>query len=243
MSETRDTTTIEEIEAPAREPLTAFADVISARGGSACLIAKSAYKGSKAMVPAAQEYRHRQSLLPEIGRIVTSAATAQEAVMAIASMSRLEVPTRQAQALAPRLQLLIARNDKAGVEVVARELITGRQNRLQSQLLPIITQSCQAIGFSPAPISAANGFVVAHRDGSRQKLTIEVAKTKDGGVKIHFDAHGFEGNVCVETLDSLAAEMRARGVRCDLHERRRKHSRPVYDRNRLGQRLNNGLGS
>ncbi|HPA16148.1 MAG TPA: hypothetical protein PLU30_00275 [Verrucomicrobiae bacterium] len=247
MSETRNTTTIEEIDVPPSEPLISLGEVISAVGWVTFQATKLAvkgavvggvlaYRGGKALAGAIQESRHRASL-PEIREAIASSATARDAVLALATNSGLDVTQSEASALTARLESLVARNDRAGVQVVARELVVKRQTRMQAQLLPIIAQSCQSVGFTPTVLEPGDGLLVATRPGTRQSLAIEVAKVKDGGVQIHFDANGFTGGACAQTLDALQAELRARGVRCDLRARHRKHSQPAFDHDRIDQRL------
>lgn len=179
--------------------------------------------------------RVRQLSISEIQQIVASASSAGNAIAALGE--GLEVPRLEASRLALGFNKLALLNDKAGVEALAETLIAERQNRMVKQMLPIVAQSCQAIGFTPANMPSALSLIAAHRDGTRQKLAIEVAKTKDGGVQIHFDAQGFTGGACVQTLDALDKELRARGIHCNLQERSSKQSRPVIDGTRIGQRL------
>ena len=245
MSQTRKTTTIEKIEVPPREPLISLEEVLTAAGWIAFQVTKLAvkttivgtklaYRGGKALASAIQESR-RPATFSEVTRIVATAGSAREAVTSLAASTALEVPQEKSRVIAAKIEALLARNDKAGVETVARELVADRQNRLQSQLLPLIAESCQAIGFVPSETTARHGIISANRKGTRQALNIEVAKAKDGGVQIHFDAEGFEGGACVETLDGLQEELRKRGVRYNLHEIRRKPNRPV----RIGQPMRN----
>ena len=241
MSQIRKTTTIEEIEVPPREPLISLAEIITAAGWIAFqgtkLAAKAAvagtvlaYRGGRALADAIQESRKRTTLR-DVTQIVASAGSARDALASLAASPALAVPQRESRALAARLGTLVARNDKSGVEAVARELLTGRQNRLQAQLLGLVAESCRAIGFIPLELNAQHGIVAANREGTRQALNIEVAKAKDGGVQIHFDAEGFADGACVQTLDALHEELRKRGVRYALHESRRKPNRPI----RIGQ--------
>ena len=241
MSQIRKTTTIEKIEVPPREPLISLEEVLTAAGWIAFQVTKLAvkttivgtklaYRGGKALASAIQESR-RPATFSEVTRLVASAGSAREAVTSLAASSALEVPQEKSLALAARLETLVARNDKSGVEAVARELLTGRQNRLQAQLLPIVAESCRAIGFVPTGLDTQYGIIAANREGTRQAVNIEVAKAKDGGVQIHFDAEGFADGACVQTLDALQEELRKRGVRYALHESRRKPNRPI----RIGQ--------
>jgi hypothetical protein len=224
MSEIRRTTTIEEIDVPPQEPLVSLADVLTAEFRGTLRCAKSA---PTTVVGGTRCH----STFADVSRIAASAGSAREAVTLLAAESALEVPQRHSHALVTKIEALVARNDKAGVAAVAHELVAARQNRLQAQLIPLVVESCRAIGFVPTGFSTASGLISANRHGTRQCMNIDVAKTKDGGIQIHLDAEGFEGAACVETLNSFQAELHKRGVHCDLQERRRKPSRPV----RIGQ--------
>ena len=237
MSEIRQTATIEKIEVPPREPMISLADVLTSVGWVAFqgtkLVVKGAvagtalaYRGGTALANLVQESR-RQGSLSGVNRVTSSAASARDALAALAATSSLEVPVAESRALVSRLEELVAKNDKAGIAAVGRELVVSRQNRLQAHITPLVVEACRSIGFLPRCLNTDQGIVSACRKGTRQSLNIEVAKDKDGGVRIHFDADGFEGGVCVETLDALQAELHKRGVRYELHERRRKTSRPI----------------
>jgi hypothetical protein len=247
MSEIRRTTTIEDIDVPPREPLISLSDVLTAGGWLALqtlkLTAKTAIVGTQlainggiAMSNAIRKHR-RHVTFSDVDRIAGSAASAREAVTSLAAFSSLQVPDREASALNARLQALVATNDRAGVAAVAKGLVAARQDRLQAQLVPLVAEACRSIGFTPTGIAPTGTLVAAHRNGTRQSLSIEVAKSKDGGIQLHLDADGFEGGACVVALDALQTELRNRGVHCDLQERHRKQSRPAVDGNRLGHRL------
>jgi hypothetical protein len=245
MSEVRETTTIEEIDAPASEPLISLTQVLAAVGWLAYqgtrvavkgAIAGSvlAYKGGRAIAAAVKEQR-KQACMSEIARAVGSSRIAQEAVAKLSLMSGLEISQNEAPLFTARLQTLVANNDKRGIGTMARELVIARQTRIQSQLLPIVVESCRAIGFEPQPLDVRHGIIVAKGKG-RQTITIEIARAKDGDVRLHFDSDGFEGGACAyAALDPLQDQLRARGVRFELTKRARKHQRPVFDRSRMNQ--------
>jgi hypothetical protein len=247
MSEIRRTTTIEDIDVPPREPLISLSDVLTAGGWLALqtlkLTAKTAIVGTQlaingaiAMSNAIREHR-RHATFSDVDRIAGSAASAREAVTSLAAFSTLQVPSREASALNARLQALVATNDRQGIANLAKGLLVATQDRLQAQLVPLVAEACRSIGFTPAGIAADGGLVAAYREGTRQSLSIEVLKARDGGIQLHLDADGFEGGACVVALDALQTELRNRGVHCDLQERHRKQSRPAFDGNRLGHRL------
>ena len=246
MSEIRITTTINEIHAAPLVPLMSLSEAISSneteivRGmtslnHSASVAGLSSGQEKITMPVGINGMRVRQLSISDIHQILASASSARNAIAALGE--GLEVPRVEASRLALGFNKLALHNDKAGVGALAETLIAERQNRLVKQILPIVAQSCQAIGFTPANMSAPLGLIAAQREGTRQQLAIEVAKTKEGGVQIHFDAQGFTGGACVQTLDALEKELRARGVHCNLQDRCSKQSRPVIDRTRIGQRL------
>lgn len=244
MSEIRRTTTIEEIEAPHPEPLISLSSVLTAVGWIAYqgtkLAVKGAvagtvlaYKGSKALTQAASGSRRKSTSLSEIERIVDSAENAEDAVRQLAGAPGLETVHKDVKTLTLRLKTLVAANDKAGVAVLGRELVRARQARIHAQLVPIVADACRAIGFDSRIVDANTGLVVAKGSGS-QTVSVEVAKGKEGDVRIHFDSDGFRGNACAYVaLDPLQKELEARGVRVDLSVRRRKNRRPAFDGNRL----------
>lgn len=247
MSEIHRTTTIEEIEVAPREPLISLSEVLAAGGwlafqslklaaATAVVGTKLAVRGGIALTNAIREQR-RHATFSEVEGIAKNSASAREAVASLAAISTLQVSRKEASALSAKLQTVVAANDRAAVAAVARELVAASQERLQAQLVPLIAESCRAIGFTPLRIATGVGLVAAHRDGTRQCLSIEVAKAKDGGVQLHLDAEGFEGGACIEALDALQSELRSRGVRYELQDRRRKQPRPVVDRARIGHRI------
>ncbi len=244
MSEIRTTTTIEDIDVPPSEPLISLNEVITAVGWLAYqgtrlavkgAIAGSvlAYKGGKALAAAASEPQKRSVSLSDVARIVDGSATARDAVIALAATPGIELTQRETRVISGRLQSLVAQNDKSGVVAVARELVLAKQDRLHAQLLPLVAESCRAIGFAPKAQGSRHGLIFAERAGTRQSLAVEVAKAKDGGVQIHLDADGFEGDACIQTLDVLQAELCARGVHCELRDRHGKQRRPAFDYPRI----------
>lgn len=246
MSEIRRTTTIEDIDVPPREPLISLSEVLAAGGWlafqglklaatTAVVGTQLAIRGGIALSHAIHE--HRQATFSAVDGIAKNSASAREAVTSLAAFSTLQVPSKEANALSVKLQSLVANNDRAGIAAVAKGLVAARQELLQAQLVPLVAASLKAIGFTEVVISPAVGLVSALREGTRQSLSIDVAKAKDGGIQLHLDADGFEGGACIVALDALQTELRNRGVHCDLQERRRKQSRPVVDRRRIGHRI------
>ncbi len=247
MSEIRRTTTIEEIEAPSREPLISLSEVLAAGGWlavqgmrlaatTAVVTTKLAVRGGIAVSDAIREHR-RHATFSDVDGIAQGSTSAREAVTSLAAFSSLQIPSREASVLNAKLQALVANNDRQGIANLAKGLLVARQDRLQAQLVPLVAEACRSIGFTPTGIAPTGSLVAAYRDGTRQSLSIDVAKAKDGGIQLHLDADGFEGGACVVALDALQAELRKRGVHCDLQERNRKQSRPAFDGNRLGHRI------
>ncbi|MEI8309220.1 MAG: hypothetical protein WCH98_00530 [Verrucomicrobiota bacterium] len=247
MSEIRRTTTIEEIDVEPREPLISLSEVLAGGGWlafqglklaatTAVVGTKLAVRGGIALSNAIREQR-RHATFSEIDGIAKSSSSAREAVTSLAAFSTLQVPSRGANALSVKLQALVAKNDRAGVAAVAKELMAARQDRLQAQLIPLIAESCRAIGFTPERIDAARGLIKVKGQG-RQSAVIEVAKAKDGGVQLHADTDGFEGGACIECFhEPFTREVKARGVQYELEERRTKQPRPVVDVRRTGHRI------
>jgi len=247
MSEIRRTTTIEEIEAPSREPLVSLSEVLATGGWlafqglklaakTAVVTTRLAVQGGIAVSDAFREHR-RHATFSDVDGIAKNSTSAREAVTSLAAFSTLQVPSREASALNARLQALVATNDRAGIAAEAKGLVAARQDRLQAQLVPLVAEACRAIGFAPSQMTSAGGIVAAYREGTRQSLSVEVAKAKDGGIQLHIDADGFTGGACAVALDALQTELRNRGIHCDLQERKRKQSRPAFDGNRLGHRI------
>lgn len=244
MSEIRKTTTIEEIETAPSEPLISLAEILTAVGwvayhGTRIAVKGAvagtvlAYKGGKALGGALKESRRKSMSLSEVGRVVESSSDAKDALTKLAAHATLELPKKRAEALTSRLKTFVASNDKAGIASIARELIVARQSRIQAQLIPIVMESCRAIGFDPQVVDPASGIVVARGEG-RQQVTIEVAKSKEGDVRLHTDSDGFTGGACAYVvLDPLEKELRSRGVRFELDERYAKDRRPVFDGPRI----------
>lgn len=216
MSEIRTTTTIESIEVPSVEPIFSFAAVVTSCGSATSLTAGAATAVSRAHVP-----------LPLMEKMIMESGSARAAVAQLAQTAGLEVTLPQSAALRARVESLVASDDRSGVVRLARELVAGRQSRLQSQLTTLVAASCRAAGFTECSAGPGRGLLYAVKPGTRQNLSIEVAPSKEGQVQLHLDADGFEGGACVHALDALEAELRRRGVHCRLQSRRRKPSRPV----------------
>ena len=106
-----------------------------------------AYRGGTALANTIQESR-RHAGFQDVAQATSSASSAHDALTSLATTATLEVPLSKSRTLAARLQELVTKNDKAGIAAVGHELVAARQNRLQAQIVPIIAESCRAIGFS-----------------------------------------------------------------------------------------------
>ncbi len=242
MSEIRRTTTIDRIDVPPREPLISLGDVLAAGGwlaarglklaaSTAVVGGKIAFDGAKALSSVIKDSSPRVTF-SHLEQIASASGSAREVLATLADTGVIEIAESEAPALTAKLAAIIANDDRGAALTVGRELVAARQTRLQAQLIPLVAESCRAIGFVSSEDAQRQGVVDTMKKGTRQRLNIEVAKDKNGGIQLHLDAEGFEGGACVEALDALQAELRKRGVRCELQERRKKPARPV----RIGER-------
>jgi hypothetical protein len=216
MSEIRTTTTIEPLDLPSVEPIFSLATVLRTGGAASCVTADTANVVIGPHLP-----------LALMEKMVMESGSARVAAAKLAQIGGLEVSQRQSVAIRSRVEALVAADDRPGIVRLARELVAGRQTRLQSQLTTLVAASCRAVGFTSCVAGPGRGLLSATKPGTRQILSVEVAPTKDGRVQLHLDADGFEGGACVLALDALESELRRRGVHCRLQSRRRKPSRPV----------------
>lgn len=248
MSEILETTTIEDVEAPPPEPLISLTDLLAGVGwlayqgtklavGATVAGAVLAYKGASATASAINEIRRNRLSCQETDSLVADAPDARAAMARLVSASHLDLPEREAELWKAKAERLVAANDKVGVASLARELVMARQDRLQTSLLSLAADSCREIGFTEVALMPANGILVAKNGSGKQRIQIEVAKAKEGEIRLHFDADGFHAGTCVATLDRLMERLRARGVRFGVDGRRRKRQRPVSD----GLRIRNAI--
>lgn len=228
MSEIRQTSTLEEIELP-EAPVVSFgellADLLRTQRGTVCAVGPNvpSFVGKMPSVTSATA---------EVKDFPVPAISARDALISMSACKSLEVPVIKQAAVTEHMATLIARNDNAGVARLGQKLVSDRQERVTRALTPKVMKACQTIGFSPKALSS-DTVVVAQRQGSSQRITIEVAKAKSGGVSLHFDAHGFHGDGCVQALDKLEKELQMQGVRYRIENRLRKRERPVYDQRRV----------
>lgn len=242
MSEIRKTTTIERVEAPPSQPMITLADLLAGFGWLAVngtiLAWKGsvlAYKGIRALSDSVRENRI-PSLSPDAAaKIVGESLDARQAITKLSEHGDLEVPKTHAELFKTRLKKLVATNDKNGAVSLARELLAARQDRLQTTLLKFAAESCRQIGFTDVTTSADFGLVIAKSADGRRTFTVDVEKTRDGGVRINRDSDGFQGGSCAPVHDAFDRVMQTKGVRYESQSRHRKHRRPVVHRGRVPQ--------
>ena len=244
MSEIRYTEPVEAIEVPPSEPLISLSDILMGVGWLAFqgtkLAVKGAvagsilaYKGARAVTKAIQE--SRPLLLRQVDDVIAQANSAKEALTHLAAAPGFEIPQAEAEQCKSRAEALATANDKLGVAAMAREIVRTRQDRLQTTLLTLATESCREIGFNAVTLRANHGSLVAKSADGRQTITVEVDKAKDGDLKLHFDADGFHGGACIQALDALHKRMASKGVRFRVGARKRKEQRPAFDGKRTPQ--------
>jgi hypothetical protein len=240
MSEIRKTTTIQQVEAPPPEPMISLAEVLAGIGWLAingtilaCKGSVLAYKGIRAASQSIREARETCAVAGEIAQPVRDFGAVQETIVNLAADQRLEIPRRQAEQLRLRLEKLAASNNKTGALALASELLASRQDRLQQTVLKLTAESCREIGLTNVNISSATGLVIAKSADGQRTFTVDVEKTRDGGVRMHRDSDGFHGGTCAPVHDAFDQAMRSKGVRFNTQERRRKHPRGAYDGGRL----------
>lgn len=198
-----------------------------------CLAASLVYKGGRALANEIATARRGQIAVSQIAPMVNSADNAREALNALAASDGFAIPKSESEKWKARIESLVAANDKVGITALATELTRSRQERLKTSLFTLAAEACGEIGFSGQALRAENGILVAKSADGRRKITVAVDKTKEGDVKLHFDADGFHGGACIEALDALQARLTAKGVRFRLEARKRKDGRPAFDGRRL----------
>lgn len=242
MSEIRKTNTVKEVDAPASEPLISLADLLAGVGWLAFQGTKlavkatvGAYKGVRAVSKSVREARQAGLSLGEIATLISEAQDVRQAVVDLATHAGLKIPKAQADQWKAQVEKLVASNDRTGTLTLAKELITAHQDRLQTTVLTLAADTCQEIGFKAVIVRVGNGLLIAKSEDGKRTLAIEAEKAREGGIRLHFDADGFHGGTCAQALDALERGLRARGVRFDVQDRRRKDRRPAYDGRKLPQ--------
>jgi hypothetical protein len=244
MSEIRETTTIDDLEVAPSEPLISLGELLAGVGflayqttrlavKGAWFTGKLAYQGGRALANEIATARANRLAVSQIAPLVNSAGNTRQALNALAAADGFEIPKLEAEKLKTRIESLVAANDKQGITALATELTRSRQERLRTSLLKLTAEACGEIGFSAQALRAEHGVLVAKSADGRRKITVAVDKTKEGDVKLHFDADGFHGGACIEALDALQARLTAKGVRFRLESRKRKDGRPAFDGRRL----------
>ncbi|MCB1093533.1 MAG: hypothetical protein KDL87_18490, partial [Verrucomicrobiae bacterium] len=191
-----------------------------------------AAKGIQAGVEAIQEHRLRTN---EVDAMVTSSASAADALTRLASTPGFEVPTQFSGPLKVRIETLVANNDRLGVSKLAHELRAASQKRLRANLLEVTAEACRKIGFESVTLRPQHGLLTVRSEQTPGRLTIEMANDETGGVKLHVDAHGFHGGSCVEKVNALLEQLTASGVRFGVVQRKRNDRSPAFDGRLLQQ--------
>lgn len=244
MSEIRETTTIDDVEVAPSEPIITLGELLAGVGylayqGTKFVVKGAviggllAYKGGRVLATELREPRRNRLSLSEIAPLVDSSKSLHEALASLANASGFEIPKCDAEKWKARIVNLVATDSKLGVAAMAKELTYARQERLKMSVLKLTEEACAEIGFTTAPHRAEHGILVAKSTDGRRKITVAVDKTKEGDVKLHFDADGFHGGACIEALDALQNRLEAKGVRFTLDTRRRKDDRPAFDGRRI----------
>ena len=247
MSEIRRTKTVEVDDSQPNESRVTLADLLAGVGWLAYQGTRLAVKGTVAgakltakAVKAAHEYSQTEPPPPltvsRANRIVNEAPDTGSALRDLAAQPGLAIPAVETDELRLRLQQLSPASSKTEVVRFAEEMIRARQDRLHVATLRAASDACTAIGFKPKALKSVDGLIAATGADGGRKITVEVEKTTDGELRMHFDAHGFRGGDCIRTLDALQDELAARGVRCRLESRRRKDRSPAFDATRLPDR-------
>lgn len=235
MSEIRRTTSIEIDEPPTIERGISLADLLAGAGWLAYqggrLAAKGTIAGVKLAAHAIQASRdHADKPLTIAGarQIIERSPDAAAALRDLAARSGMEIPFEHSERWRHTLASLSPASNKGEVMKLAEGMIRLRQDRLQAATSRKVAEACTAIGFSPKPLNGSPGLVTATGTGTR-RITVEVAKDRDGGLRMHLDAHGFHGGECVRALDALQRELVERGVSFHVDSRKRKDSAPAID--------------
>lgn len=241
MSETIETRTIRRVSAPPREPLISFNEILSGIGslalGAAVLAgkaarvtAKVAFKGAvaaaqftTAMLEEHRKHQLQGCSLKAVENAVHTQAGAAEALAELTRHENFRVALTQMQPLRQRIEAILAADDKPAVLMLARELVRTQQAMIRASLAEITAESLRAMGFTPLKIDSVKGLVSGRKAGTRQQLSLEIRDDQDGGVKAFFDADGFHGHACHESLETLQREMTSRGADFEVVTRRTKH--------------------
>lgn len=235
MSEIRRTTSIEIDEPPSTERGLSLADLLAGAGWLAYqggrLAAKGAIAGVKLAAHAIQTSpAHADKPLTISGarQIIERSPDAAAALRELAARPGMEIPEDCSPRWKQTLASLSPESNKTEVMKLAEGMIRLRQDRRQATTSRLVAEALTAIGFSPRPLNGSPGLVTATGAGTR-KITVEVAKDRDGGLRLHEDAHGFHGGECIRTLDALQRELFKLGVSFHVDARQRKDRAPAID--------------
>jgi hypothetical protein len=229
MSMIRTTTTVDTVEIPTQAPQPTLAELLADIG-----VLK--HQQHATLPCPAEKIKGGPPLsLAEANAVVHEAASTREALATLAADPTLTIPLPETTFSRARLERLAATDDKAGAVHLAKTLIRGRQERIQSSVLQLASEACQELGFTAKCIAGEDGIVLARSQDGKRTVSIEAAKTATGGVRLHFDADGFHGGSCAHALNALEERLRAKGVRFAVQSQRHKDRRPAFDGRRLAQ--------
>jgi hypothetical protein len=223
MSEIRQTTSIEMMNVPAPEPTISLRELLI--GLNWLQTANSPAEALRAPAPGLQP------TLTSTCSVLSNEHGVGSALAEVNALAGLEVPKSAAGALQNRIGKLAVRNDSKGLEKLRYELIQEHQQRQQTALQKLVSDACNEIGFAVDPQMSRYGIVIG-RSGGRT-LTVEVARSKSGDLRLHMDADGFHGSACVESLNRLEQSLARRGIRFKSPNRQRKDRRPAFDGRRM----------
>ena len=235
MSEIRRTTSIEIDEPPTTERGISLADLLAGAGWLAYQGGRLAAKGTIAgvklaahAIQASRDHADKQLTISGARQIIERSPDAAAALRDLAARSGMEIPVEHSERWRHTLASLSPASNKGEVMKLAEGMIRLRQDRLQAATSRMVAEACTAIGFAPKPLSDSSGLVTATGAGTR-RITVEVAKDRDGGLRMHLDAHGFHGGECIRALDALQRELAERGVSFHVDSRQRKDRAPAID--------------
>lgn len=235
MSEIRTTRTITHIEAPPPEPVVSLAELLRQAGGltSNRTAADILVASSTPALPAQSEATAATMTIQKAQELVEKSRSARHALAALASTMNLEIPKRASTALLERIQKCVSLDSRSAVTALAHDLMRNRQNQMQRTLYRLAREGCAAIGFETVSTPEAAGLLITRSKNGNQKIAVDVEKTADGGVRMHFDGDGFHGSACVEALNGLEQWLREHGVRCESAESVPKRRGGVWDARRV----------
>jgi len=244
MSEIIQTEQVDIEESTQNQDSVTLADILSGIGWIGIQSSRLAYKGGLAGIKlathaaqAAKNSYHTPLTYSEAHKITEQAPNASDAIRSLSNYPGFHFSQTEAEPLKLHLQRLVQEKDIKGVHALSQSLIHRRQTKTQTSVLEAASESLCQIGFSPHVLKSGDGLISGKSRCGHKKITLAVEKSRDGGLRMHLDADGFNGVGCTETLNNLQAEMRKRGVRFLVNSRTRKDRSPAIDARRLPQNV------